>query len=206
MARRIAIWISALFHPLIMPLACVFVAYEFDWYMKGTTNMEQVHLIYLIVGLSTIAFPGINILLLRWYGVISSFAMPIRQERTTPFISTAFFFALGYYLLRKGNLTEVLYSIFMGCILALIAVILINFKWKISAHAVGVFGLIGMTIGLFQIHNFGNVGLLSLLILIGGAVLTSRLILKAHSSTQVYVGAVVGFFALYLPVYFGVFV
>ncbi len=189
-----------------MPLACVFIAFQFDWYVQGTTSIEQIHLIYLIVGLSTIAFPGINILLLRWYGVISSLAMPLRKERTTPFISTVFFFALGYYLLRKGNLTEVLYSILMGCILALVVVILINFKWKISAHAVGVFGLIGTTIGLFRIHNFGNVALLSVLILIGGAVLTSRLVLNAHSPTQIYVGAVVGFFALYLPVYFGVFV
>lgn len=189
-----------------MPLACTFVAFQFDWFLQGTTNVEQIHLIYLIVGLSTIAFPGVNILLLRWYGVISSLTMPLRKERSIPFISTVFFFALGYYLLRKGNLTEVLYSILLGCIIALIAVILINFAWKISAHAVGVFGLIGMTIGLFRIHSFGNVALLSVLILIGGAVLTSRLVLKVHSPAQIYVGAAVGFFALYLPVYYGVFV
>lgn len=206
MARRIAIWISALFHPLIMPLACIFVAFQFDWFVQGTTGIEQIHLIYLIVGLSTIAFPGINILLLRWYGVISSLEMPLRKERLTPFVSTVFFYALGYYLLRKGNLTEVLYSILLGCILALIAVILINLLWKISAHAVGVFGLIGTTIALFRIHNFGNIALLSILLMMGGAVLTSRLVLKAHTPAQIYVGAVVGFFALYLPVYFGVFV
>lgn len=201
--RRLATLISALFHPLLMPLACIFVAYRFDWAVSGAMIPEQILMVYLIVALSTLAFPAVNILLLRWYGVISSFSMPIRAERSAPFISTIFFFALGYYMLRKGNLPDVIYSIMTGSILALIAVTLINFKWKISAHAVGIFGLVGSTVALFQIHNFGNIGLLAVLILIAGAVLTSRLLLSAHTPAQIYVGAGLGFLVLYLSVFWG---
>lgn len=204
--RRFAEVLSVIFHPLLMPLACTFIAFQFDWFVRGALIPEQISLIYLIVVLSTIIFPVVNILFLRWYGVISSLTMPIRKERTAPFISTLFFFALGYYMIRKGNLPQAVYSILFGAIIALIAVILINFKWKISAHAVGILGALGTTAGLFYIHSFGNIVLLSGVVLLGGLVLTSRLILKTHTPAQVYVGAILGFFALYLPVIYGIYI
>jgi membrane-associated phospholipid phosphatase len=198
--RRAAVILSALFHPMLMPLACIVVATKFDWYIRGTMSTEQANLVYLIIALSTIAFPGINILLLKWYGMIQSLEMPERKERIAPFFSTAFFFALGYYLLRKGNLPTPVYSIFLGCTLALLLVSLINLRWKISVHAAGAAGLLGCTIGLFQLHQFGDTFLLSIVLIILGLVLTSRLMLNAHTPQQVYVGAAAGFAAVYFPV------
>lgn len=204
--QRLASIISAVFHPMIMPLAAVFVAANFDWYVAGVSPPGQMRLVFLIIFLSTVAFPGINIILLRWYGVVTSLEMPRRRERVAPYISSAFFFGLGYYLLRKANLPEVIYSILFGCLLALLVVTLINFTWKISAHATGVFGLVGATAGLFEVHSFENMLLLSTLILIGALVMTSRLILKAHVPSQVYAGAILGFFCLYIPVSRGWFI
>jgi len=195
---KLASIISAIFHPMIMPLACVFIAANFDWYVVGVSPPGQMRLVFLIIFLSTVAFPGINILLLRWYGVVSSLEMPKRRERFAPYISSAFFFALGYYLLRRANLPDVVYSILFGCMLALVLVTFINFVWKISAHATGAFGLVGTTAGLFAVHSFDNVLLLCSVILIGAFVMTSRLVLKAHIPSQVYAGAILGFFCLYL--------
>ncbi len=189
-----------------MPLACFFVAAQFDWYIRGTTDPDMLRITLFVVALSTIAFPGLNMLLLRWYGVISSLEMPKRAERLAPFISTLFFFALGYYLLRKGSLPLPLYSIFLGSILALVAITIINLRWKISAHATGIAGLAGSTIGLFQLHNYGNLILLSLVLVVVGATLTARLVLKAHSPAEVYAGAGVGFLSLYLSVVNGWFI
>lgn len=203
---RLASIISAVFHPMIMPLACVFVAANFDWYVRGVSPPGQMRLVFLIIFLSTVAFPGINILLLRWYGVVTSLEMPKRKERAGPYISSAFFFGLGYYLLRKANLPDVIYSILFGCILALILVMIINFVWKISAHATGVFGLVGTTAGLFAAHSFDNVLLFCSVVMIGALVMTSRLVLKAHVPSQVYAGAILGFLCLYLPVARGWFI
>lgn len=204
--QRIASIISAIFHPMIMPLASVFVAANFDWYVRGVSPPGQMRLVFLIIFLSTVAFPGINILLLRWYGIVSSLEMPRRRERIAPYISSAFFFGLGYYLLRKANLPDVIYSILFGCIIALIVIMAINFTWKISAHATGVFGLVGATAGLFSVHSFENIVLFCSLILIGALVMTSRLVLKAHTPPQVYAGAIMGFLCLYLPVSRGWFI
>ncbi len=203
---RFATIASALFHPLAMPLACVFVAYQFDWFVYGIMSEAQIRLVYLVIALSTIAFPGINILLLRWYGVVNSLEMPKRTERFAPFISTVLFFSLGYFLLRKGMLPDTIYSIMIGCILALVALTLINLRWKISAHAAGIFGVLGTVVALFQLHNFGNIGLLAFLILVGGTIITSRLALQAHTPAQAYTGAAVGFLVLYTTVSSGFFI
>ena len=191
---------------MIMPLACILIATQFDWFVSGIVGSEQTRIIFLIVALSTIVFPGINILLLKWYGAIKSLEMPTKKERYAPFVSSIFFFGLGYYILRKGVVAESIYCIFFGCILSLMVLFLINLFWKISAHAAGVFGLLGTTLGLFTLHNFGNIPLLILIVLMCGLVLTARLVLKAHSAAEVYAGALVGFSTLFLTVSWNLFI
>lgn len=201
--KRVASIVSAVVHPLLMPLLTVFIAFNFDWYLDGRLIREQENLIYLIIALSTMAFPGINILLLKWYGVVDSLSMPSRKERFAPFISSFFFFALGYYLLRKGTIPLPVYSIYIGSTLTLVFLALINFKWKISAHSAGISGVIGATIALFKIHEFSNLWLVGILIITAGLTLSSRLILRAHTPAQVYAGAAVGFSVTYFSVRFG---
>lgn len=204
--RKIALFVSILLHPLFLPLVCIYVAYTFDWYINGVLASDQMRLIYLIVAFSTIVFPAVNILLLKWYGVVKSFSMETRAERNAPFVSTVFFYALGYYMLRKGALPESLFAILMGCMAVLVLIIIINFKWKISAHAAGVFGLIGTVLALFQAHSFGNIVLLSIVVLLGGLAITSRLVLGVHTPAESYSGAAIGLATMYVFVYFGIFI
>lgn len=187
-----------------MPLVAILIAFKFDWYLSGRVTKEQEYMIYLIIFLSTIVFPGINILLLKWYGVISSLSMPLREERFTPFVSTLLFFGMGYYLLRKGAIPTSIYSIYLGCGIALLLLVIINSKWKISVHSAGIAGVIGSTIALFQIHHFNNVLLFMVLIVIAGMALSSRLVLSAHTPAQVYAGALLGLVTTYLIVVFEV--
>lgn len=192
--------VSFVFHPIIMPLMCIVIGSQFDWYIKGSSSPQQLNLVYIIVALSTIVFPGINVLLLRWYGSLSSLESPLKKERLVPYMSSVFFYILGYYLLRKGGIAQSLYSIFLGAGFTLVIMALISTRWKISAHSAGIFGVIGTVVGLFYVHDFENLFLLSMLIIIGGMVLSSRLILKVHTPAQVYAGALVGFLCLFIAV------
>jgi len=198
--KNFAVFISAVVHPLLMPLFTVFIAFNFDWYLSGRLLPEQENIIYLIVALSTMAFPGINILLLKWYGVVESLDMPTKKERIAPFVSSLFFFGLGYYLLRKGTIPNAVYSIYLACCLTLLILSLINFKWKISAHSAGIAGAVGVTLALFGLHEFSNLWLLGTLVVLAGLTMSSRLILNAHTPSQVYGGATVGFLITYAVV------
>lgn len=200
--RRVAVVISAIFHPLLMPLGAVYIAMEYDWYVQGRLWPEQANVIYLVVALSTIAFPGINILLLRWHGALSSLESPPRNERLAPFLSTLFFFAMGYYLLSGGNLPTPIYSILIGSLLTVIVLSTLNFFRKVSVHAAGAFGILGVIFGLFRIHGFANIELLVIAIFIAAAVLSARLILRAHTQGEAYAGAIAGFVCMYAAVAF----
>ena len=154
--RLPAIIVSAVFHPLLMPLASVFIATQFDWYVRGQLWPEQTRLIYLVVAMGTIVFPGINILLLRWHGALSSLERPPQKERLAPFLSTLFFFAMGYYLLARADLPTAIYSILIGSVFTVVALSLLNLVRKVSVHSAGAFGIVGVILGLFEIHSFAS--------------------------------------------------
>jgi len=82
-----------------------------------------------------------------------------------------------------------------------------NLFTKISMHALGMGGLLGMTIltmllfsyntftidlGSFGLLEMSTSALLMIVILLAGIVCTSRLILKAHSLQDLYSGFIIG--------------
>lgn len=198
--RAAATILSVFFHPLFVAFYCVLIAGELDWQVSGLLYPDQKRVIYLIVALSTIAFPGANIILLHWYGAVSSLHMPIRKERFAPYVSSIFFFVMGYLLLRRGGLPLPIYSIMLGGIVTAVALTAVNLFGKWSAHAAGAAGLLACILGLFQLHSWKNMALLIAAILICGMVLTARLLLKAHTPREVYGGAILGFTVMYASI------
>jgi len=121
-----------------------------------------------------------------------------------PAITTLIYFTLGYFLIKKGELPLVIYSMYLGGLASVFVAMLISLKWKISLHAIGISGVLGGIYGLFKIHEFVNIPLIIVLIICSGLVMMSRLELKAHTPAQVYVGFLVGFAIVYLSVVWGV--
>jgi membrane-associated phospholipid phosphatase len=90
----------------------------------------------------------------------------------------------------------------VASILVQIALMVISLRWKISAHAAAIGGLIGGFLALSFRMNQSPLMILSLLFLIGGLVGTARLILEKHTNIQVYAGFVLGFLIMDLIVLF----
>jgi len=87
----------------------------------------------------------------------------------------------------------------MGSALSILIIVLINLKWKISAHAAGIGGLSGAIFGVCYRTAINPVWLLVLFLFISGVVSLSRLELKAHTPGQVLAGYVVGFIMVFTP-------
>lgn len=196
--------VTYLFMPLLIPLLALFLAIRFDPYLVMFMPPEKIQLTLIVVVLATFLFPLINLFLLRKAGVITSYGLENRKERIAPAISTIVYFALGYYLIKKGALPPVLYSLYLGAIFSALAGMLVTFRWKISLHAAGMGGIVGGMYGLFKVHEFVNWPLLVVLILITGLVMTARMELKVHTPGQVYAGAAMGFTITLLSVVMGV--
>ena len=102
-----------------------------------------------------------------------------------------FYFGL-FYLMKDINIWPSLKLFVIGGGLAILLTALVNFKTKISAHMVGMGGLLGVIISVSYLIRFDMTFIYLILILISGLVGTSRLILKEHRPFQIYVGFMMG--------------
>ncbi len=189
-----------LFTPLLMPFLLIYLALRLDPYLIFFVNSTKGQLTLLIVVIATLLFPLINLFFLKKAGFISNYHLHIRRERIAPTITTIIYYCLGYYLIKQARLPISVYSLYVGVIVAALLALLISLRWKISMHAIGIAGVTGGVYGLFKIHHFVNFPLLITLIFITGWVMSSRLVLKAHTPAQVYAGAVLGFLTTYFSV------
>ena len=120
--------------------------------------------------------------------------MSDRKDRTIPFIATLFCYAAGAYLLFSLPVPRIFGVMVSGAALAILWCLLVNLKWKISIHMVGIGGVMGILFG-FAYYFHANV-LLALIILsvLAGILGTARLLRNAHLPSQVYLGFLGGFF------------
>ncbi|HNL40506.1 MAG TPA: hypothetical protein PKH43_15250, partial [Saprospiraceae bacterium] len=157
--------------------------------------------------------PGFAVALMKPLGLIKSLEMEDKQDRIGPYIvSGVFYLWLVKNLLSDGQ-TPQLYVIFaLGATIGLFLAFLINIFSKISAHAVGMGGLVAML--LFLVVDWNDAGIvvplpggglqistfvvLILGIVLAGLVGTARLALKAHEPADIYRGYAVGFVSILL--------
>ena len=118
--------------------------------------------------------------------------MSRRRDRLIPLIITTVMYIFTYYLLYKLQTPEHVKLFILAAAILVLITCLLSIKWKISAHMVGIGGLVGMIIALYSKMS-GNLNFyLFISIFIAGLVGASRLKLNAHNSRQVYIGLVIG--------------
>jgi hypothetical protein len=136
--------------------------------------------------------PVINIYILYRLNRISSLKLEDQKERTFPYVLTScFYFGLFYLFLDLSVWPSIKVLIFGGG-LSILLTALINLKFRISAHMVGIGGLIGSLLVVSYVLKYNSVPQISVLIILAGLIAASRLYLKAHEPKQVYSGFFLG--------------
>ena len=154
----------------------------------------------LLVFLFTCLMPLLNVLYLHHKGFVDSIYLESKKERRLPYAITVAYYIILYYLLKELQLPPILYLIILGCMLASILAFVINLKWKISAHMIGMGGLIGVMIGVSERLTLDLNATLIVLFIIAGLVGFSRLRMNAHNPFQVYLGFFVGLGSLLIMI------
>ncbi len=201
MPRNMAIFFSYLFNPILMPAVTFLLAYQSDPYLFYFTNRELIRPVFYLVLTNTFLFPLITILILKHRKLISSLEMRERKERSLPTLLTLFYYILTYFFLRQIPLNPVFTTLLLGCTGATALTLLINLRFKLSIHMVGIGGVIGAITALFYQHGFRDIALFSLLLIIAGIIGTARLSLNAHTPREVYTGGILGFLAVFFTVW-----
>ncbi|MDQ3191377.1 MAG: hypothetical protein M3Q58_07285 [Bacteroidota bacterium] len=196
--NRIATVISYLFHPLLMPTVGTFLIFNMGGYIAFTIASPVKYMVYGIVFLNTFIFPSMASIYLLKKGYINSTGMSTIQERRIPMVLTAVFYFFTYYILRKASLPPVLFLMILGATLSVLLTLLVTLIWKISAHMVGIGGIVGAVIGLSIKFSVNFQILIMALLIIAGLVGYSRLKLNAHTHFQVYLGFFLGLASMLL--------
>ena len=182
---------------------CLLLFYGFrNSIFELMTSNESKWQITIIVFTFTFLLPLLNIFLMYKLKRINSIVLSNRSERTFPYIMTAIFYFGLFYLFFDLRIWQTI-KIFIFCAgTAILLTALINLKYKISAHMVGLGGLFGMVISLHILLRLDLLVFLVAIILAAGITGAARLVLNEHRPSQVYTGFALGFFCqtmLFLP-------
>ncbi|CAN5334324.1 hypothetical protein BH10BAC1_BH10BAC1_10550 [soil metagenome] len=189
---RVAKIISYLFHPLLMPTYGFAFLFFTDNFIATFISIDRKYIILGITFVFTFLLPTINALILLKMGRIKSLEMESTQERIIPYSSTAMYYFALVYLFYDADFPAIFKIVILAAGISILLTFIINFKWKISAHMIGIGGLAGATLGLmYRIDMDLQVALITILFS-SGIVGYARLKLNAHSPAQVYSGFIMG--------------
>ncbi len=186
--------ISHLLHPLLMPtygLAILFTQVN-AYFIFGVPEQSRWFILGLVF-VNTYLIPGLFLLYLYQKGKISDLEVTKREERFLPLVLTTLLFMSTYYLLKSIGLNRIILIMMASGIVAIILAFIINLKWKISMHLVGLGGLSGVFYALAFLFQLNLNATLIALFLAAGITASARMYLKQHSLAQTLVGYALGF-------------
>lgn len=187
--------LSMVFHPLLLP-SYIFALILFYLPPEVISFPADARpYVLLMVFLTTFLLPTLGTMLMRQAQVVKSMTLHDREDRRWPFLLAAACYTITTVVFFKQPYFDRIFPVVMGLITATVYLTLvINQFWKISAHAVGLGGSLGI---LWLLHGWLSEPVLVypiiLAIALCGAVLTARLALGAHTYKQVYAGFFLGF-------------
>lgn len=192
--------ISYIFQPLLIPTYAIILLMRIPLFQLFGTQYRVIAVVGTL--LFTAILPALPMLLMMRKGQIKDVFISRREERTIPYLFS--FLAYVFWVLflwRTLQFPMEFIVLAIGTVFSVILLVLINLKWKISAHTAGVGGLVGGIIAVSYLIGINPVGLIILSLIVSGLVAISRIHLKAHTLSQAIGGFCLGVSCLLLPAF-----
>ena len=151
--------------------------------------------------LFTLFIPLTALLLLRKSGRVKDLYLDNPSERFYPYLYTLLGYAFWiFYLTHTLRASPFLICTAIGATLALVVVMLVNNKWKISAHLTAMGGLTGAVLSSAYITGVFPISATCVLLAAALVLMYARLCLNAHTPLQVVAGLMLGLISTSVPV------
>lgn len=189
--------ISWLFVPLLMPVYGLILAFGLSILDLAPIGM-RVNYTLIVAGINVVV-PLLLFSLLKKMGIIDDIGLNGQKERLIPYIVTVVCFGVTAWLMASKGSPLWLSMFFAGGAVAALINLLINFKWKISAHAAGIAGVVAL---LVRIAKDGSPEpelffWLIISLVAAGLLGSARVWLGRHTVWQVMAGYAVGFASVF---------
>jgi hypothetical protein len=188
--------ISFVFHPLIMPLLGVlFYFSKTPRFIPDPVIKAKIFSIIIL----TIILPILLFFLLKTINKVDSIYLKSTKERLIPlFINCIITTLILTRVLTSREIVE-LYYFFLGILCSTLAcLILAIFKVKASIHMIAASGFFMFAVALGIHYQININGTIAIMMIILGAIATSRLHLKAHTNQELVIGFFIGLFPQFI--------
>lgn len=194
--NKIAQLISAISQPLLFPSYGMLLLFQTGNFVYFNTQYKAYSI--LSVFILTAVIPFTAILILKKAKLVTSFQLEQRKERTLPYIFVILSYLATILFLYRIFMPLYVVALMVGVFISTIIIMLLNLKWKVSAHLSAIGGLSAAIVVVSYRLGINPVGLLSAAFVLAGLIATSRIQLKAHTLLQTLVGFGIGFIVLVL--------
>ena len=182
--------VSMMFTPFYLPLVGLAALFFFSY--LNTFPLYYILMVMGIVWLFPVLLPTRLIHLYRRYHGWTPIQLGVRERRMVPYVISILCYFICFYILSLRHTPHTITSILIAALAVQMLCAMINVWWKVSTHSAAIGGVAGGLLSFSLIFNFNPVWWLCLVILLGGMVGTSRMILRQHTLPQVVVGFFVG--------------
>lgn len=183
--------VSAVFTPFSIPFVAFLILFLFSY--LNIMPLAYKLIVLGVVYCFTILMPTLTIFLFRKINGFEAKDLTDRKKRYVPYLLTIISYVFCMLMMRKLNIPWYMSGIILTALLMMLISIILNLKWKLSEHMLGMGGIVGGVVSFSALFGYNPVWWLSLFILIAGVLGTARIILQHHTLSEVLTGFMVGF-------------
>lgn len=196
--KKAALYLSVLFHPVFVNLCSLICLLWLNPYLNAALTIN-IKLFYIaLIFTATAIIPLITVSVRYLLGFSESIMLKQAEERHTPYLISASCYLVAFYLCAKITAPVGVQAFLLASASTVVAVSIINFFFKISAHTTSLGSLCGLLAAL-SFHQTEDMRfLIGIAILVSGIVGSARLVLAAHTKKELYSGFALGAIIMWL--------
>ena len=193
--------LSVILHPLLMPTLGMYIILSSSGTSAYVLDFQDKYFILTLVAAFTCVIPLAFLPFYYYFKISTSLVLQARQHRIIPLIVTFILFYFCFMIFRIKGAPHIIQSFLLASSIAVFCNLLISFRWQISAHMIGIGGIIGLVLALDLLYHIEIISYLMVLLLLGGLIGFARLSLDAHTPKQVYSGLALGLLVMMLVIF-----
>lgn len=209
MGKAVAKIISYILNPLLMPTIGVVIIFIFimpAMHLPYEIPTHARRIVYILVFITTFVVPITMLPFMLTLNIIKNIQLETARERVVPLLSTGIAYLFAYFILVKisnsasyatRSILYLIQTFILGTCISVFLCMLVSLRWKISAHMIGIGGIVGTIVGLSITKDIDLHRILVISFIVSGLLGTSRLKVNAHVPTQVYAGFFLGYTVLF---------
>ena len=177
--KKLAPFVSYVFHPLIMPSLGLLIILNSGTYLALLDPAAKRALVF-VMALGTLVFPLMMLPIIQYRSLLRSEQSGSRGEQLVPQAIILVLYMITYVYFKRLPVSKVIHAYALSVTITLLLLVMINLKVKVSMHLAALGGISGLIIALIFLYQTPLQGFLLLGFLAAGLMGTARLAMGDH--------------------------